>query len=529
MALFPLLLLLPLQVQDAPRIRAHVKFLASDLMEGRGVGTRGGRLATEYLATAFATSGAQPAGDMANGRRTYEQQVLLKGVTTQPTSSISAGSTQLRYLSDFVGTSQRQRANENLEAPVVFVGHGISAPEFQWNDYQGVDVRGKIVVLFTNEPPSADDRFFGGRALTYYGRWTYKYQEAARQGALACLIIHTEATAGYSWEVVRNSGGKEDTQIPVDANSPALGFAGWLTASAAQSLLGIDPEALLTAAGQRGFRARPLDRNLRISAQAGLRDIRSLNVAAMVEGTDLKQEAVVFSAHWDHLGIDAKATGDGIYNGAVDNATGLGVLLELARAWAALPQKPRRTALFLAVTAEEGGLRGSEYYGRHPLFPLGKTQLNLNFDAIPPYGRPRDLVITGAERTTAWPLVQEVARRFNFSISPDPRPEQGIFYRSDHFSFARAGVPAFTINLGADYQGVNAARSLAQRQENNAKHYHQPSDEFREDWDWSGVEDVARVGLTLGINAANNPALFTWRTNDEFLAARQASLTARVP
>ena len=521
-----LLTMLPLYAQDisAPRIRAHVKFLASDLLEGRGVGTRGGRLATEYLAAAFAAAGVQPGGDLVNGRRTYEQQVLLRGVTTLPSSTIESGETKLQYLSDFVGASQLQRASEDLKAPAVFVGHGINAPEFKWNDYAGVDVRGKIVVLFTNEPPSQDERFFGGRALTYYGRWAYKFQEAARQGALACLIIHTDPTAGYSWEVVRNSWGKEDTQIPADPATPTLAFSGWLTADAAQRLLGLDLAALLAVADQRGFRARPLVRAIGIHAQAQVREVRSQNVAALVEGTDLKEEAIVFSAHWDHLGMDGKATGDGIYNGAVDNATGLGVLLELARAWAALPQKPRRTALFLAVTAEEGGLRGSEYYGRHPLIPLGKTQLNINFDAIPPYGRPRDLVITGAERTTAWPLVQEVARRFNFALSPDPRPEQGIFYRSDHFSFARVGVPAFSVNLGADYQGLNATRANAQRQDYSAKHYHQPSDEFHEDWDWSGVEDVARVGLTLGINAANTPMLFTWRANDEFLPARQASL-----
>ncbi|MBY0507981.1 MAG: M20/M25/M40 family metallo-hydrolase [Bryobacteraceae bacterium] len=524
MRFLPLLWLLPLAAQDvsAPRLRAHVKFLSSDLLEGRGVGTRGGRLATEYLAAAFAAAGAQPAGDLADGRRTYAQQVLLRGVTTLPSSSINAGDTTLTYLTDFVGASQRQRASEDLRAPVIFVGHGIHAPEFRWNDYAGVDVRGKIVVLFTNEPPSEDERFFGGRALTYYGRWAYKFQEAARQGALACLIVHTDSTAGYSWEVVRNSWGKEDTQIPASPATPSLAFAGWLTSNAAAKLLSIDVKELLTAADQRGFRARPLDAALRIQAQATLRDVRSENVAAMVEGTDLAQEAVIFSAHWDHLGINPQATGDGIYNGAVDNATGLAVVLELARAWAALPQKPRRTALFLAVTAEEGGLRGSEYYSRHPLIPLGKTQLNLNFDAIPPYGRPRDLVVSGAERTTAWPLVQEVARRYRFAISPDPHPEQGSYYRSDHFSFARAGVPAFSVNLGADYQGVNAARATAWR-EGYGKHYHQPSDEFREDWDWSGVEEVARVGLTLGINAANNSSLYTWRPNDEFLPARNAS------
>jgi len=525
MHVLPLLLLLPWFAQDvsALRIRAHVKFLASDLLEGRAVGTRGGKLATEYLAAAFAAAGAQPAGDLANGRRSYSQQVLLRGITTLPSSAISAGETKLTYLHDFVGVSQRQRASEEFTAPAVFVGHGINAPEFKWNDYAGADVKGKIVILFTNEPPSKDEKFFGGRALTYYGRWAYKFQEAARQGALACLIIHTDPTAGYSWEVVRNSWGKEDTQIPAEPSTPALAFAGWLTAEAGARLLGLELAPLLEAADQRGFRARPLEKPVRVSAQATLRDVRSENVAAMVEGTDLKQEAVVFSAHWDHLGMNSNATGDGIYNGAVDNATGLGVLLELARAWAALPQKPRRTALFLAVTAEEGGLRGSEYYGRHPLFPLGKTQLDLNFDAIPPYGRPRDLVINGAERTTAWPMVQEVARRYNFALSPDPHPEQGTYYRSDHFSFARVGVPAFSINLGADYQGVNAARSNALRQE-YTQHYHQPSDEFRDDWDWSGVEEVARVGLTLGINAANNSALFTWRPNDEFLPARLASM-----
>ena len=523
MRLLPLLLLIPLAAQESPRLRAHVKFLASDLLEGRGVGTRGGQLAVEYLAAAFAAAGAQPAGDLANGRRTFEQQVLLKGVTTLPGASVSYGNNQLTYLTDFVGGSQRQRATETLDAPAIFVGHGINAPEFQWNDYRGLDVKGKIVVLFTNEPPSTDDRFFGGRALTYYGRWAYKFQEAARQGALACLIVHTDASAGYQWEVVRNSWGKEDTQIPYNPSAPALAFAGWLTAPAAQRLLGLDPAPLLAAADRRGFKPQPLARNIRIHAQSTLRDVRSQNVAAMVEGTDLKQEAIIFSAHWDHLGADPQAKGDGIYNGAVDNATGLGVLLELARVWAALPQKPRRTALFLAVTAEEGGLRGSEYYSQHPLIPLAKTQLNINFDAIAPYGRTRDLVATGADRTTAWNLVQEAAKRFNFVLSPDPRPEQGTYYRSDHFSFARAGVPAFSLNLGADYQGLNAARAHSQREE-YAKHYHHPSDEFQDDWDWSGVEAIARVGLTLGINAANSPTLFTWRPNDEFLPARQASL-----
>src|SRR5580698_1003931 len=374
------------------RMRAHVKFLASDLLEGRGVGTRGGELATEYIAAQFALVGARPAGE--NG--TYFQRVPMVGATTSSNATLSAvGPSQTvsyKWLDDFVGVSELQQPADQFDAEAVFVGHGIVAPEFHWDDFKGVDVKGKVLVLFTNEPPSTDPKFFGGRALTYYGRWTYKYEEAARMGARAVLIIHTTPTAGYGYEVVRSSWGKEDPQLKLAAGQPALAFAGWVTQEAGAKLLALSGKTvdqLLAAANSRDFKPMPLGIHIRGNIPTEIRQIQSNNVIAKVEGSDpqLKSEAVIFTAHWDHLGIGPAVNGDSIYNGAVDNATGCAMIIEMARAWGGLPQKPRRSVLFLAVTAEEGLMRGSEYYGAHPLVPPAKTSIDLNFDALYPWGR----------------------------------------------------------------------------------------------------------------------------------------------
>ena len=490
------------------RIRAHVKFLASDLLEGRGVGTRGGQLATEYLATQFALIGAKPAGD--NG--TYFQRVPLVGATTQPDATLAAESNgksiPFRWLDDFVGVNQRQTPQDSFEGEAVFVGHGISAPEFHWDDYKGVDVKGKVVVLFTNEPPSDDPNFFGGPALTYYGRWTYKYEEATRRGALAVLILHTTPTAGYGWDVVRSSWSKEDPQVRVAPGQYALAFAGWLSQDAGERLLGMAGrhlDEMLAAANRPDFRPVALGVRIRANIPTGIRDIESRNVAAVVTGSDpqLKSQYVIFSAHWDHLGIGPAVNGDRIYNGAVDNATGCGILLEIARAWAGLQQKPRRSALFLAVTAEEAGLRGSEYYATHPLFPIDKTALDLNFDAFYPFGRTRDVSVTGAEKTPDWGIVQQAARRMDLTIKPDPHPEQGHYFRSDHFSFAHVGIPAFSISLGDQFYGKPPDYGEKIFEEFNSKHYHQPSDEYREDWDFAGMVEAAQFGYMIGIDVAN--------------------------
>ena len=509
-------------------IRTHVKFLSSDLLEGRGVGARGGAVATEYIASQFAVAGAKPAGD--NG--TYFQKVPLVGVRTDTGAELAAvagdKTLSFRWSDDFVATSHLQKPDSRFNAAAVFVGHGIVASEYNWNDYKDADVRGKIVVLFTNEPSSDDPQFFAGRALTYYGRWTYKYEQALRQGALGCIIIHTTPTAGYGWEVVRNSWGREQPFVKRAPGEPALALAGWITQDAGDKLLamaGHNVADLLKASESRDFRPIPLGIRIRGVLPSAIRELDTRNVAAVVPGSDplLKSEAVIFTAHWDHLGIGAPVNGDAIYNGAVDNATGCGILLELARVWAALPEKPRRSALFLSVTAEEGGLRGSEFYGAHPIFPAGKTAVDLNYDALLPYGRTRDVIVAGAERTTLWPVVQHIARRMNLSIQPDPRPEQGSYYRSDHFSLARVGIPAFSISEGTSFLGKPADYGRRIFEEYNSKHYHQPSDEYREDWDFSGLEQMARFGFLIGLEAANQDRLPTWNPGDEFLAAREKS------
>ena len=509
------------------RMRAHVKFLASDLLEGRGVGTRGGELASAYIASQFAVAGAKPAGE--NG--TYFQRVPMVGVTTSSNATLEAVSgdktVPFKWLDDFVGVDELQQPEDSFDAEAIFVGHGIVAPEFHWDDFKGTDVKGKVLVLFTNEPDSTDPKFFGGRALTYYGRWTYKYEEAARLGAKGVIIIHTTPTAGYSYDVVRSSWGKEDPQLKLQAGQPALAFAGWVTKDAGAKLLGLagkTVDAMLAAANSRDFRPIPLGVHIRANIPSEIRQIESQNVIAKVEGSDpqLKSQAVIFTAHWDHLGIGPAVNGDKIYNGAVDNATGCAILLELARAWAELEHKPKRTAIFMAVTAEEAGLRGSEFYAEHPVIPLAKTALDVNFDAFYPFGRTKDVSVTGADRTTAWPIVEEDARRMELAIKPDAHPEQGTYYRSDHFSLAHAGVPAFSIDLGTDYYGKPAGYGDKIFDEYNDKHYHQPSDEYHDDWDFSGMEEAARFGFLIGMSVANSPELPTWHAGDEFLPARLA-------
>src|SRR5580698_7282995 len=507
------------------RIRAHVKFLASDLLEGRGVGARGGDLATEYIAAQFALVGAKPAGDAG----TYFQNLTLVGVAPQPESTLKAGDTGFRWLDDFVGVTYQQKTDAAFDGDAVFVGHGIVAPEYQWDDYAGVDVRGKVVVLFTNEPPSNDPKFFTGPALTYYGRWTYKYEEAARHGAVAAIIIHTTPTASYGWDVVRSSWGREDQQVKLEPGEAALAFSGWVTKEAGETIaasLGKSVDELLQMADSLDFQAVPLPVHFHARVPTTIRQIETRNVVAKIEGSDpqLKNEAVVFSAHWDHLGIGEAVDGDPIYHGAVDNGTGLAMVLEIARAWAALPEKPRRSAIFLTPTSEEAGLLGSRYFGEHPSIPAGKIAAALNLDAFQPWGRTRDVIVNGAERTTIYPVVQEAASRFGFAISPDPRPEAGSYYRSDHFSFARVGIPSFSIEEGRDLEGKPPGTGETLFADFNDHRYHQPSDKYNDDWDMSGMEEIARFGLLIGVNVANSPKLPTWRVGDEFLPAREKSL-----
>jgi hypothetical protein len=522
---FLLLAALPLLAQDsaisAARIREHTRFLASDLLEGRGVGVRGGDLATEYIATQLALAGAKPAGDAG----TFFQKVPLVGVETMPGARLSASgaakNVEFAWSTDFIGVSPAQQQDTSFEAPAVFVGHGISAPEWKWDDFKGVDVNGKVLILFTSEPGSNDPKFFDGRALTYYGRWVYKYEEALRRGARGAIIIHTTPTASYGWDVVRNSWGRENPYIRLGAGEKSLAFTGWMTEEAGGRLLAMAGKTvaeMLALSEKPDF--RPIDLGIRIrgSLRSKVRDLETRNVAGLIPGSDpkLKDEVVIFSAHWDHLGIGTPVDGDAIYNGAIDNATGCAILLELARVWGSLPQKPKRSALFLSVTAEEGGLKGSEYYGAHPLAQPSKTAIALNYDALYPWGRAKDVVLTGAERTTAYPLAQQIARRLELSIAPDAAPEAGHYFRSDHFSFARVGIPAFSIGHATEFAGKPAGSGLAAYEEYNRKNYHQPSDDFRADWDFTALEQAAQLGYLLGLDIANQDKLPDWRPGEPF-------------
>jgi Zn-dependent M28 family amino/carboxypeptidase len=508
-------------------IRQHVRFLSSDLLEGRGTGQRGGDIAAEYIATQFALYGLKPKGD--NG--TYLQKVPLVGVTTLPESTFvlqpaKGEPMKLTFKDEYVAYNQTLTPSVEINAPIVFVGYGIEAPEYKWNDYKDVDVRGKVLLMLVNEPPSDDEKFFKGKALTYYGRWTYKYEEAARKGAAGAILIHKTDMASYGWEVVRNSNSGEKSFIRED--HPQLSAASWIQLDVARKLAsasGMDIDQMMKAAKSRDF--RPVEMNAKLNAKivSKVRPMQSSNVIAMLPGSDpkLSAQAVVFTAHYDHLGIRPDQPGDNIYNGAADNATGCGMLMEMARVIASAPQKPKRSIIFAAVTAEEQGLLGSEYLGKHPPIPAGQIALNLNFDDIAPIGVPEEVEVVGAERTTFFAAVQATAKSFGMEIKPDARPEAGHYYRSDHFSMARVGVPSFSVGQGMKFVGHPAEWGRQQAEDYTTNRYHQPSDEYRPEMIFSGDAKIAEFGIALGWKAANAPTLPGWQAGDEFEAARKAS------
>jgi Zn-dependent M28 family amino/carboxypeptidase len=516
-----------LQKIDPERIRAHVRFLSHDLLEGRGTGQRGGDISAEYIGTQFALYGLKPVGD--NG--TYLQKVPMVGITpaTETVFSLvsSKGTTDLKPLEQYVAYDQTQQPQSDVDADIVYVGYGIEAPEYTWDDYKGTDVRGKVLLMLVNEPPSDDVTFFKGKALTYYGRWTYKYEEAARKGAVGVILIHDTEMASYPWEVVRNSNSGEKSYLKLDG-SPKLKVASWVQLEVAKQMAasaGMDLNKMMANARSRDFHPIALPVRLKAHMVSKIRPFESNNVLAMLPGLDrkLRDEAVLYTAHYDHLGIRPDMPGDNIYNGANDNATGCGILLEIARAYSEAAARPRRSILFASVTAEEQGLLGSEYLGKHPPIPAGKIALDLNYDDVPPLGSPEEVEVSGSERTTFYPVIEAMAKTFRLTIRPDSRPEAGHYYRSDHFSLARVGIPAFSINEGIKYKGHDAAWGLQQAEEYTSKHYHQPSDEYHPSMDFTGDAAMARFGFALGWEAASLTRLMGWQKGDEFEAARMKS------
>jgi Zn-dependent M28 family amino/carboxypeptidase len=516
-----------LETINPEHIRWHVRYLSHDLLEGRGTGQRGGDIAAEYIATQFAEYGLKPAGD----HGTYMQKVPLVGITTLPETRFSlvpkrGEAMNLKPLDDYVAYDQTQQAESDVDADIVYVGYGIEAPEYNWDDYKGVDVRGKVLLMLVNEPPSDDPKFFKGKALTYYGRWTYKYEEAVRKGAVGVILVHKTEMASYPWEVVRNSNSGEKSFLKVEG--PALKVASWINFDVATRLAsasGTDLDKMMKDALSRDFHPMNLGTKLKAHMVSKVRSFESNNVLAILPGSDRRvaDEAVMYTAHYDHFGIRPDMPGDNIFNGADDNATGCGILLELARAFGTGAARPRRSILFASVTAEEQGLLGSEYLGKHPPIPAGKITLDLNYDDVKPLGAPEEVEVSGAERTTFYPAVEAMAREFRLAIRPDARPEAGHFYRSDHFSLARVGVPAFSINEGMKYKGHPESWGIEQEREYVEKHYHQPSDEYHPEMDFTGDSAMARFGFALGWEAAGLPKLIGWQKGDEFEAARVKS------
>jgi Zn-dependent M28 family amino/carboxypeptidase len=508
---------------DPHRIGEHVRFLANDLLEGRGPGTRGGDIAANYIAAQFALYGLKPAGD--NG--SYLQKVDFVGVQTLPATTASflpahGAAVDLKLAEDYVAGNQTQTDSADIDAPIVFVGYGIEAPEYKWNDFKGVDVKGKVVLVIVNEPPSKDPKFFSGEALTYYGRWTYKFEEAARKGAVGALIIHRTDLASYGWDVVRNSWSAEQVALGNDKD-PKLKAAAWIQLEVARKLMSaanLNLDEMIAAAGTRQFQAKELPVRFRAHIQSTVRKFVSYNVLGLLPGRPSGAQAVVYSAHYDHLGVDPTLSGDKIYNGAVDNGTGCGILLEMAHAFTTSAARPPSPVLFAAVTAEEKGLLGSDYLGKHLPIAAGKIALDLNYDAILPLGMPQSVNVTGAERTSFYPTVEKTAAAFGFEIQADAEPGAGHYYRSDHFSMARAGVPAFSINTGVKFVGSTPEWGKAQHEEYTAKRYHRPSDEFSAAMDFTSDAAVAKFGFALGWQAMLAKSTVNWLPGDEFEATR---------
>ena len=507
-------------------IAAHLRFLADDLLEGRAPSTRGGQLAANYLAAQLALLGFAPGAS--NG--TYFQDVSIVESSLDPSFTLSAGpGAAFRYLKDVVAFSGVQEPQVKVAGEVVFVGHGIVAPEYDWNDYAGADLRGKIALIMVNDPPapSSEPQLFGGSALTYYGRWTYKFEEAARQGAAGAILIHTDQSATYPWQVVQSSWSGTQYSIPAVAGEPALGLKAWVTDQAAHEIVrraGKNLDDLRTAALSRGFTAVPLGIPASATIVQTVQQKISPNVIGVLKGAN-PAEAVIYTAHYDHLGMRAALPGDApgldrIYNGAIDNASGLSGVLEIAQALSRSRSTPARSIYIMFTTAEESGLLGAEYFAAHPVLPAEAWAANINIDSLNMAGRANDIVLLGAERSTLGGRAAGLAAERGRVVGPDPEPGRGYFFRSDHFPLAKIGIPAVSLSEPTEYAGKDPAFAKKLRDEYNEKDYHQPSDEIRAEWDYGGAVDDMRFLAELGWRIANAPEAPAYHPNEQFARPR---------
>jgi len=513
---------------DAAKMRERVITLSADDFEGRGPGTAGGKRAAQYIADQLKAGGVKPG----NGS-SYFQNVKLVGVKADPTTMLNIGSESYKFGSDFVAATSAQLADVSLDADLVFAGYGVDAPLYNWNDYSGDpnQYRGKVLMIMVNDPPATDAEpgLFGNKALTYYGRWTYKYEEAARRGAAGVILIHTDESAGYGWNVIRSSNGNWRYEIARTKNdkTPFLKIKSWVSSDSAARILKsakLDLSDLQARARTRGFKPVNTGLKVKLNLKSEMQTFDSPNVVGVVEGgsAKLKSEYVVYTAHWDHLGIgEPDASGDNIYNGAYDNASGVAAVIGIAEAFAKMPRKerPKRSLFFLFPTAEEQGLLGAEYYSMNPLVPLSKTAANVNIDGVNFFGPTKDFSALGAERSSMDAVINEAARERNLTVEGDMRPEQGFFFRSDHFPFARVGVPAISLRHGDDFVTPLTGEAETFFKGYTAKYYHQVSDEYKPWWDMTAMIQEAELGLAIGMKLANLPAMPRYKDSDEFSAA----------
>jgi Zn-dependent M28 family amino/carboxypeptidase len=520
---------------------AHITALSADSMEGRAPGTPGEEKTVAYLVRQFQEMGLQPGSP--NGG--WTQDVDMIGYTSRPAASITVGgkALPLQFPRDYVASSRHERPVTRVaNSDIVFVGYGVVAPEYGWDDYKDVDVRGKTILMLINDPavpaPGApvgdmewlDSTMFKGKAMTYYGRWTYKYEIATQKGAAAAIIIHETGPAGYPFAVVEGSFSREQFDVPYPGADKRVPVEGWITLDKAKQLLaaaGQSFDSLKAAAVRKDFRPVALNAKASFTVNTTARRIKSKNVVAKLEGTDRKDEYVIYSAHWDHLGRDAALKGDQIYNGALDNASGTAGMLEIAKAFTKLSPAPSRSVLFLAVTAEEKGLLGARYYAQNPLYPLAHTAANINLDGVNQWGRTKDITIVGLGNSSLEDVLSRVLQADGRTITPDPEPEKGFYYRSDHFEFAKQGVPALYVDAGTDYVGKPKDFGMRKREEYTANDYHKPSDEVKPDWDLSGAVDDLRALFRVGYVVAGRDSLPAWKPGTEFKAKRDSVLAQR--
>jgi Zn-dependent M28 family amino/carboxypeptidase len=518
---------------NVEKLTEHVQILASDEFGGRAPGTKGEELTVAYLSKAFKEAGLAPA----NGD-SFEQDVPLVSITAQGSPSLTITgkerSFELIYRADHVAWTRRQEPTSTVtDSDLVFVGYGINAPERGWNDYEGIDVRGKTVVMLINDPGYATQNpdLFSGNTMTYYGRWDYKFDEASRQGASGAIIIHGNKEAAYGWSTVDASWtGAQFDIVREDKGADLPGFEAWITGENALRLFAandLDLNALSEAATKPGFKAVPLPMKASIEIENKVDTVQSRNVAGILKGSENPDEVFIYMAHWDHIGTDPSAPGDGIYNGALDNATGTAALVELAKAFASLEEKPKRSIMFLAVTAEEQGLLGSNYYASHPLVPLAQTVGGINMDGLNIIGPTRDVTVIGLGNSELDTYLEKAALGQDRVLVGDQEPEKGYFYRSDHFELAKLGVPMLYPNAGYDHRELGREYGDAKAAEYIKKHYHGPSDEYDPNWDFSGAIEDLELYKATGLMIINSNDWPNWNEGTEFKAARDAQRTGK--